>query len=129
MWIQDETIKAVLSGTGTKKETKMALIDKEAALAEMDYYISAKKLIEDILEARGIEIETVPKLIRLIKAQPKQEPRRGRWIQKSEPLELCTYWWYECSACGNKPPNDNYGHPNHLSPYCPNCGAKMEGEK
>lgn len=55
--------------------------------------------------------------------------RRGRWIQKSKPADFCTYWWYECSACGDKPPNDRYGHPNYLSPYCPNCGAKMEGDE
>lgn len=55
--------------------------------------------------------------------------RRGRWIQKSKPADFCTYWWYECSACGDKPPNDRYGHPNYLSPYCPNCGAKMEEEE
>lgn len=60
---------------------------------------------------------------------PTAEPKRGRWIQKSKPLELCTYWWRECSVCGNKPPNDIYGHPNYLSPYCPNCGAKMEADE
>ena len=114
--------------------------------------IDADLLIADILEARRSETDTIPKLIRFIRKQPSMkqkyeglsvfeesvqadravcvyvptEPKRGRWIQKSKPLELCTYWWRECSVCGNKPPNDIYGHPNYLSPYCPNCGAKME---
>lgn len=55
-----------------------------------------------------------------------RENVKGKWIQKSKPLDFCTYWWYECSECGSKPPNDRYGHPNYLTDYCPNCGAKME---
>lgn len=105
----------------------MALIDKEAALAEMDYLISAKKLVEDILEARGIEIETVPKLIRFIKAQPRQEKKRGRWIQhKAEGWEgggvtRCNYCNYGY-AWGAFFEVENFN-------YCPNCGAHMEGEQ
>lgn len=68
----------------------MALIDKEAALADMDYYISAKKLIEDILEARRIETETVPKLIRLIKAQPRRGTNTGDLVSRQEVLEELT---------------------------------------
>lgn len=53
--------------------------------------------------------------------------KKGKWIQKSKPLDFCTEWWYECSECGSKPPNDMYGHSNYLSDYCPNCGADMRG--
>lgn len=121
MWIKEETIRAVLLDT----EKKMAQINKEAALAEMDYYISAKKLIEDILEARGIEIETVPKLIRLIKAQPRQEPKRGRWIESTEPSAKPIGEIYVCSNCYNF---EAWGE-TELYNYCPNCGARMEGEQ
>ena len=66
-----------------------------------------------------------------INNQPTVEPtHRGEWVQKSRKLDLCTMWWYECSECGSKPPNDKYGHPNYLSRYCPSCGSKMsEGEE
>ena len=62
-----------------------------------------------------------------IKALEQPERKKGKWLQKSKPLEFCTEWWYECSECGSKPPNDRYGHPNYLSDYCPNCGADMRG--
>lgn len=43
--------------------------------------------------------------------------KHGHW--KSTP----TAWIY-CSICGNEPPNET----NVATPYCPNCGAKMEAD-
>lgn len=51
------------------------------------------------------------------------ERKRGEWIKKHD--EYWNVYWYECSVCGRKPPNDTFGQewqPN----YCPNCGAKMD---
>ena len=94
----------------------MRLIDAYALIAEMHNII-----LEDG-EDRRIFYE-------VIERQPTIEPERktGKWIKKSKPLDLCTEWWYECSECGSKPPNDRYGHPNCLTDFCPNCGAKMNG--
>ena len=51
----------------------------------------------------------------------------GRWI----PLEYDGYadgnpvWnLWECSKCGE----EHSGDEDTLTPYCPNCGAKMDGE-
>ena len=48
----------------------------------------------------------------------------GRWIEKVDMvasyLADCEETFYECSVC-NSP---NFGE----SPYCPNCGAKMDGD-
>ena len=48
----------------------------------------------------------------------------GRWIEKVDMiasyLAECEETFYECSVC-NSP---NYGE----TPYCPNCGAKMDGD-
>lgn len=63
-----------------------------------------------------------------IEALEQPERKKGKWIQKSKPMEFCTAWWYECSECGDKPPRDRYGNPDYLSNYCPNCGADMRGE-
>lgn len=53
--------------------------------------------------------------------------RRGRWILKrtvgDESDEPEQYW--ECSLCGCG--SDSYDTVYH-TPYCPNCGARMDGE-
>ena len=48
----------------------------------------------------------------------------GRWV--TEPWEVVK----QCSVCG-KLPNAIPGSRNEpcYSPYCPNCGAKMDGER
>jgi rubrerythrin len=49
------------------------------------------------------------------------EVRHAQWIKRIDPLEWCeddVDVYYECSNCGC----NNYGE----SPYCPNCGAKMD---
>ena len=54
-----------------------------------------------------------------------QQPKTGHWIEKDD-FDGDTY--YDCSECGESfclidgTPTDN------LYNYCPNCGAKMEGE-
>ena len=63
----------------------------------------------------------------IIKELPpvKPEQKMGRWIEK-DGFDGDTY--YDCSECGESfclidgTPTDN------LYNYCPNCGAKMEGE-
>ena len=46
-----------------------------------------------------------------------QEVRRGQWIPLEKEIGL-----YECSICGHKILRAECN-------YCPNCGAKMEGEQ
>ena len=43
----------------------------------------------------------------------------GRWIEKPYLLGTTRY----CSICGQ-----NYGMPHGVFNYCPNCGAKMDGD-
>ena len=51
--------------------------------------------------------------------------RHGRWVEKEEPYFDVLFG---CSACGEEfcfiegNPSDN------LYKYCPNCGARMDGE-
>ena len=58
--------------------------------------------------------------------------RVGEWIRKEEELNDCdghrAYYWYECSECEARPPKDQWKNEWH-SPYCPNCGARMENKK
>ena len=53
------------------------------------------------------------------------EVRHGEWVRVDCEDRFC--YWYECSVCGQEPPQNNYGHDYH-SAYCPNCGAKMDGK-
>lgn len=51
------------------------------------------------------------------------EVKHGEWIEKEIPLNWCeddVEISYECSIC-DSPVFDEY-------PYCPSCGAKMDGE-
>ena len=43
----------------------------------------------------------------------------GRWIEKPYLFGTTRY----CSICGQ-----NYGMPHGVFNYCPNCGAKMDGD-
>ena len=49
----------------------------------------------------------------------KREAKHGEWIEKPYLLGTTRY----CSIC-----NQNYGMPHGVYNYCPNCGAKMDGE-
>ena len=47
----------------------------------------------------------------------------GEWI-RNEDDECC---WYTCSECAEYPMRDRWGE-EKLTDYCPNCGAKMDGD-
>ena len=53
------------------------------------------------------------------------ERKRGEWIQQRD--EYWGVFWFNCSVCGQKPPNDQFGQEWH-SNFCPNCGADMRGD-
>ena len=53
-----------------------------------------------------------------------EKPRRGRWTK----IFGGGGWWYACSECGHHIPRTRYGNDWH-SKYCPNCGARMDGEE
>ena len=53
------------------------------------------------------------------------EVKHGRWLDTGKPYEdeKCRYNYWECSECNNQIAG-RYG----LHHYCPNCGAKMDGD-
>ena len=55
----------------------------------------------------------------------------GRWIEKERWSMGKWHKWLECSRCGHQDHNlDMYEDMPFTSPsnYCPNCGARMDGE-
>lgn len=54
---------------------------------------------------------------------PTAEPKTGRWIADGQ-KQKHGYEWMHCSVCGFSDIDVPATHTN----YCPNCGARMEGE-
>ena len=86
----------------------MRLIDADALLAAYDAEHKGKP-------GRAREL--------IVKA-PTVEPKRGRWVKDDDNWDV----QYECSVCGEAwVMNDGTPADNNMN-YCPNCGAKMEGD-
>lgn len=88
-------------------------IEREAAKNIFDPPLRDPESL-DFWEWLQSEIEAIP-------AADVEEVRHGRW--EYEQLTVMygnPYGCYRCSACGDASP--------HISNFCPNCGAKMEGE-
>lgn len=49
------------------------------------------------------------------------QQKNGRWEKAFDEHS----YWYRCSCCGEKIPKNYWGH-DYFSPYCPECGAKMQ---
>ena len=92
----------------------------------MAEYIDRDMAIQAVCDnPYNIAIKTAKtiKAINFIPAADVVEVRHGEWVKRND--GVC--YWYECSACGDRPPKNDWGHEHH-SDYCPNCGAKMDGK-
>lgn len=100
----------------------------------MAEYIEMKKLEEafdnadpDVCESYadghsdwGFGMENVRDVIRGVPAADVAPVVHGRWIADGDGY----HWTYNCSICAWK---DGYPF-NERHNYCPNCGARMDGE-
>ncbi len=76
-----------------------------------------------------IDYESGVKVLNLIKQEPAAdvvEVRHGHWIDKPTGRYMHMGSW--CSVCGEKSGIGGIESNRH-KPYCPNCGAKMDGER
>ena len=102
------------------------LIDANALQLEPDHWGGMNGVI-CVGRSGGKTMATVQAALkRMIDNAPTvdaMEVVHGRWIKKIDMVESyladCTEVFYECSVCESA----NIGE----SPYCPNCGAKMDG--
>lgn len=86
-------------------------------------------LLEKIskLNAKG-EVKTARELIRfkkLLDGMTAADRPTGEWVRKYDKHINC--YWYECNQCGEDRPRNVFGK-EWSSPYCPNCGARMEAK-
>ena len=96
---------------------------EEAAQTIHDLIIAADEG-EDGLYLWSDQIEALETAIEALK-QPEQ--KKGKWLSHYEylkregfkPSGLITFWW--CNQC-------EHGV-EHATNFCPNCGAKIEGEE
>lgn len=53
--------------------------------------------------------------------------RHGQWVPDKKDVEWGNYLiHYRCSECKERPHFDKDKYKFILSPYCPNCGARMD---
>lgn len=93
----------------------------------MAEYIDKNQLIQRIKQepTDGMFTEEILTAIDEIKTSDVAEVRRGKWERK----ENTKVYWYACSLCGERVPQNEYGY-DYFSDYCPNCGARMgDGEE
>ena len=80
---------------------------------------AARDLMEQAI-ADDWEIQYADDRLDEIPAADVVEVRHGRWEYEQFTFMYGNpYGCYRCSACGDASP--------HISNYCPNCGAKMDG--
>ena len=63
---------------------------------------------------------TREEMFEIIDRQPTAEPKTGKWMFPDPPIHKPI-----CSECG-EPCIGVHAFDYKLTPYCPNCGAKME---
>lgn len=99
----------------------------------MPRYIDVDKLLVDLKRAnRSMTSDgwTARGVWAIIERQPAAdvaEVRHGRWVRASGMMPPEAFGVYECSLCGY---TQDYHIPTRLrkkTPYCPWCGAKLEG--
>lgn len=85
--------------------------------------IEKEELVRRLKIAEPYNNKNVPQYVwNIINAIPDAE-RVGKWVNKGD--------YIECSRCGCLAPSSEYadGMLWKLSSFCPDCGAKMEGEQ
>jgi len=97
-------------------------------MSEKRYIDKARliKAIEDLPDCPNGFSDTFDKacIIGVIEELPTIAPKSGRWIHDGQ-RQRGGVDWMHCSECGN---TDVFGAKS-MYHYCPNCGARMDGEE
>ena len=96
------------------------LIDANWILGEIEHDLGCYqigKLTED--DALYVELRDVVKMVCAAPTVDAVEVVHGRWIESTNTTYMMSQ--FTCSECGGK-------HIAKTWNYCPNCGAKMDGD-
>lgn len=81
----------------------------------VDEFMEKYKIVDsDEIYTNGAELVPIFRMKQWFEHADAEPVRHGHWVKKGG--------WYWCSECG-----DHWGDDG--ANYCPNCGAKMDGEK
>ena len=98
-------------------------IEREAALEEI---VNADVMCDIPADAYRV----LRRYIERIPAADVAPVRHGRWVPDKEDVEWGnSLIHYRCSECKKRPHFDKEKYRFILSPFCPNCGAKMDGSE
>ena len=77
-----------------------------------------------VIENSGLDDDSKDTVVRVLEQLPSAQPerKRGEWIPVTNGRG-----GFECDQCHNYAPSYQDGV-EWLSGFCPNCGARMEGE-
>ena len=99
-------------------------LEREALLRELRlWHMHKTDSLPDHFHYTGIKawLEALP-------AEDVQPVKHGRWVESFEQIVDLIYKVKRCSICGKTKPMKIFEHEDCLFNYCPNCGAKMDGE-
>ncbi len=93
----------------------MRLIDADAAIEKLQEYIT--EMESDIYYGSnlGVPEDCICEAIEEVPTIEAEPVKHGKWKKIQN--------FAQCSECKHEV---NWGSKDFLSPYCPNCGAKME---
>lgn len=84
-----------------------------------------RAIIEAVDSGLAVTSDDLAEILDDLPAAEAEAVRHGRWQKCS----VGKSWWYACSVCGERPGKDWLAFSDSLSDYCPNCGARMDGEE
>lgn len=97
----------------------MDLIDREKLVQEIKS--QSNRLCLGHISTSDIDAEDIVQLIVDAPTVEAEPVRHGKWIDDLDENGRLRSAWRKCSFCGGR----NY---SKKTPYCPNCGAKMDLE-
>ena len=92
----------------------------EKRMIDMDLAIERARASDNIVRSSIWETCEVVEFLEDCPIVDAVEVVHGRWIDNIDENGYLCNAWRKCSACGGL----NY---SKRPPYCPNCGAKMDG--